>query len=348
MIPHSKPTLGEEEERAVIEVLRSLQIAEGAIVARFERELSEYIGVKGAVATNSGTSALHLALIALGVSNGDEIVTTTYTCPALLNAVNYTGARTVLADINEYDFNISPTEVTKRISRRTKAIIVPHMFGFPADMDALLGLGIPLIEDCAQSTGASIRGKMVGSFGELSMYSFYATKMMTTAEGGMVATNSSDYLNKMRDLKDYSGKKGYKLRYNYKITDIQAAIGICQLAKLSGFIQRRREIAELYNQCLLGLDVELPKAREYTTSTYYRYVIMVKQDIMEFKEKMRQKGIICGNGVLEPLHRAIGLNGKDFPNCERAYRSAVSLPIYPSLTNEEVQLILDNIKSTLR
>lgn len=347
MISHSKPTLGEEEEKAVIEVLRSGQIAEGAIVARFERELSEYIGVKGGVATNSGHSALHLALIALGISSADEVITSTYSSPALLNAVGYTGAKTVLVDINEYDFNVSSSDVRRKVTPRTKAIIVPHMFGFPVDMDALLELSIPIIEDCAQSIGASIGGKMVGSFGELAMYSFYATKMLTAADGGMVTTNSSEYLDEMRDIKDCLGKTGYRLRYKYKMTDIQAAIGVCQLAKLPGFIERRREIAELYSQCLSALNVELPETRENTVSTYYRYVILIKKDLVKFKEKMREKGIICGNGVMEPLHRAIGLNNKDFPNCERVFKSAVSLPIYPFLTNKEVELISDNVGSIL-
>jgi len=345
MIPHSKPTLGEEEERALIATLRSGQIAEGAMVARFERELSKYIGVKGGVATNSGHSALHLALVALKIGTGDEVITSTYSSPALLNAVGYTGAETVLADIDEHDFNISPIEVRKKITTQTRAIITPHMFGLPADIDALLKLGIPIIEDCAQSIGASIGGKMVGSFGELAMYSFYATKMMTAADGGMVTANSSGYLDEMRDIKDCLGKTGYRLRYKYKMTDIQAAIGVCQLAKLSGFVQRRNEIAELYNQALSGLNIELPKARENTTHTYYRYVIMITQDTAEFKENMWQRGVICGNGVMEPLHRALDLNNKDFPNCERVYKSAVSLPIYPSLTDEEVRLISNNIKN---
>ncbi|MBI5682451.1 MAG: DegT/DnrJ/EryC1/StrS aminotransferase family protein [Deltaproteobacteria bacterium] len=190
MIPHSKPTIEKEELSAVSDVLSLGQISQGLQVKEFERHFEEFFGLKKAVAVNSGTSALHLALIAVGVKTGDEVVIPSFVCTALLNAVNYIGAVPVIADINEEDFNLSPGDTKKRITKKTKAIIIPHMFGTPCnEIHGFKDIGIPIIEDCAQSIGAKISGHYVGTMGDVSTFSFYATKIMTTGEGGMVASN---------------------------------------------------------------------------------------------------------------------------------------------------------------
>ncbi|MFA4932791.1 MAG: DegT/DnrJ/EryC1/StrS aminotransferase family protein, partial [Caldisericia bacterium] len=190
MIPHSKPTLDQRDYNAVLRVLQSGQISQGEYVKRFEANLSEFVGVKGGVATNSGTSALHLALLALEVGKGDEIILPSYVCTALLNAINYVGATPVLVDIEPDSFNLDAKRVKESLTEKTKAIIVPHLFGLPADMEELQSFGIPLIEDCAQALGATYKGKQAGSFGALSIFSFYATKVIASGEGGMVLSDS--------------------------------------------------------------------------------------------------------------------------------------------------------------
>ena len=184
IIPHSKPSLGLKEVAALMRVMQSGQIAQGTAVDVFEKELAQITGVKGAVAVSSGTAALHLGLLALGIGKGDEVLLPSYVCTALLNAIHYTHATPRLVDIHPDSFNIDASMVKKSLSKRSKAIIVPHLFGLPADLDDLLAMGVPVIEDCAHALGMSYHGKTVGGFGVFSFASFYATKLITTGEGG--------------------------------------------------------------------------------------------------------------------------------------------------------------------
>ncbi len=232
MIPHSRPTISKEDVSSVADNLIGGQIASGKETALFEKEMSEYIGALGGVATNSGTNALHLALKAIGVKMGDEVVLPSYVCASVLSAVNYTGATPVLADIESRGYNIDPESVEKKISKKTKAIIVPHMFGAPANLGKLLALGVPIIEDCAQSVGAEYIGKRVGSFGDLSVFSFYATKVLTTGQGGMVLTNSQKLLENLANLTKYDELEEYCIAYNYELADFSAALGRNQLRRL--------------------------------------------------------------------------------------------------------------------
>jgi len=257
-IPHSRPTLGPEAAQAVFDVISSGYIAEGSAVEEFEQSFAKYLNIRHAVATNSGTSALHLALLALEVGPGDEVIIPSYVCSALLNAVNYTGATPVLADICPRTFNLEAADVKKRITDRTTAIIVPHLFGLAADLDALLALDVPIIEDCAQAVGAAYAQRPAGTFGAAAVFSFYATKVITTGEGGMVVTNSREIAGRIRDLKIYDQKDNYKIRFNYKMTDIQATLGLNQLQRLDAFIRRRKAIAEQYTRSFKALDLNLP------------------------------------------------------------------------------------------
>jgi perosamine synthetase len=242
-IPHSRPTLGEDEVRAVTAVIRSGHIAEGEVVARFEKAFAGKMGVQHAVATSSGTAALHLILLAMGIGPGDEVIIPSYVCTALLHAVHYVRARPILAEIDPVTYNIDPDDVQKHITTRTKAIIVPHMFGLSANLDKLLNLDVPLIEDCAQAVGGTYHQKPLGTFGDAAIFSFYATKMMATGEGGMAASDSDEIIERIRDLKTYDEKEADKVRYNYKMTDVQAAIGEVQLGRLDDFIGERKRIA---------------------------------------------------------------------------------------------------------
>lgn len=347
MIHHSRPTLDKEDFQAVLEALESRHISQGKKVEEFEDKLSKFIGLKGGLATNSGTAALHLALLALNVGEGDEVIMPSYVCSALLNAVSYTRAKPKIVDINEDDFNINISAAAANINSRTKAIIVPHMFGLSADIEGLLDLGIPIIEDCAQSLGSLYKNKLTGSFGTLSIFSFYATKMMTTGEGGMVLTNSDEHITVMKDLRSYGGKRSFKIRYNYKVTDFQAALGISQLSKLPDFIKRRKKIASYYNSELSDHDIIRPHVPEGREHIYYRYVIRTKKNQNKLREKLMEKGIACGYGVLQPLHHLLGLDAKNFPYTDAVSDSAISLPLYPDLQDDEVETIISALKANL-
>ncbi len=326
-IPHSRPSLGEKEARAAAAVVASGQIAEGPEVAAFEREAAEHLGLGHAVCVSSGTAALYLALAAMGVGAGDEVVVPSFVCSALLHAVAAAGADPVPADIDPETLNIDPADVRTRLSRRTKAIIVPHMFGLPADLDRLLGLGVPLIEDCAQAIGAEHRGRAVGSFGAAAIFSFYATKVLATGEGGLVATASAALADHVRDVKAYDKKRDHRRRFNFKMTDIQAAVGRVQLRRLAGFIRRRREIAAVYRAALTGAGFRLPP--DAPGHIYFRFVVDALADPGRFQRLARERGIGCEPPVHTPLHRLLGIAG--FPRTENAWRRTISLPMYPSL-----------------
>jgi len=343
-IPHSKPTLGKEEELEVVKTIRSAQIAQGERVAVFERMMAGYIGTKYAVAVSSGIAALHLSLIALGVKEDDEVILPSYTCDALLNAVLYCHACPKIVDV-EYDTgNISPGEIKKNITSKTKAIIVPHSMGFPAKIDQIVGLGIPVIEDCAVSIGSEYKNRKVGTYGAIAVCSFYTTKMLTTGEGGMIFTDNENTLSLTRELRDYTGHLEFRVRYNYKMTDIAAAMGIVQLGKLNDFIKKRHILADLYTTLLKKQSsLILPNYDAETINpVFYRYIVKLPNyDIELVRYKMKEKGIVCGKGVLQPLHKLLGLPEEKFPVSKRLAHDVISLPLYPSLNEEDIQYIVN-------
>jgi perosamine synthetase len=341
-IPHSKPTLGPEEIKAASEVISSGYVAEGAAVQKFEQSFADYLNIRHAVATNSGTSALHLVLLALDVGPGDEVIIPSYVCCALLNAVNYTGATPILADICPDTYNIDAADVKKCLSNRTRAIIIPHLFGLAADLDSLLALGVPLIEDCAQAVGSEYAQCPVGTFGVAAIFSFYATKVITTGEGGMVVSSSQDIADKIRDLKTYDQKDGYKIRFNYKMTDIQAALGLAQLESLETFIRRRRAIAKHYTGSFKALGLNFPP--DDSGHIFFRYVLGLKTNSSSWIQALARQGIGCDRPVFMPLHRQ--MKRKGCPASEKAWNNSLSIPIYPSLTDGEVTKVIDAVLDT--
>ncbi|MEK7762248.1 MAG: DegT/DnrJ/EryC1/StrS aminotransferase family protein, partial [Nitrospirota bacterium] len=230
MIPHSRPSIDQEEIRAVTAVLQSGHLAQGAVVERFERGMAAYFGVVGGVAVNSGTMALEVALRVLDIGPGDEVILPSYVCAAPWQAVQRVGAQARLVDIEPETFQIDADLARAAITSKTRAIIVPHLFGLPADLTALTSLGLPIIEDCAQTLGALEQGRAVGSVGTLTVCSFYANKLLCTGEGGMVLSNDSVLLERARALREYDGAPSLNpLASNLKITDLQAAVGLAQL-----------------------------------------------------------------------------------------------------------------------
>ena len=341
MIPHSRPTLDQTDYDIVLQVLKSGNLVQGEQVSRLENTLSSLIGVKGGAAVSSGTAALHLALLALNVQKGDEVILPSFVCSAPLHAISYTGAVPVIADIDRSTFNIDPRDLPDRITPKTKAIIVPHLFGMAADMDEIRSFGVPVIEDCAHSLGSHYKGAFSGSFGDLAIFSFYATKMIATGEGGMVLSGNESLIECIRDLRDYDEKETLKVRYNYKMTDMEAALGFSQLKKLFSFIEKRRTLAGRYHREFQHCGFETPVVPSDRDHIYYRYVLLLDH-VDQFIHKMTQEGVACRRPVFKPLHRYWDLTG--YGNTEWVWERAVSIPIYPSLTEGEISKIIDAVK----
>ena len=341
-IPHSRPTLGQAEINAVSKVLASEQIAQGTVVEKFEQEFVDYFGFENAVATSSGTAALHLALLGLDIRYGDEVIIPAFVCTALLNAVNYVGATPVLADVDPETGNISISSIKGQLTKATRAIIVPHMFGLPVNLDPVADLGIPIIEDCAQAIGAVTANGPVGARGDLSIFSFYATKMLTTGEGGMVVCRSRDMAERIKDLRSYDERVDYKTRFNYKLTDIQAALGRCQLNRFEHMLAQRRSIASYYSSELQGVGPILPAEDE--GRIFFRFTVGVTSDLEEWIRGMKRYQIGCALPVYAPINSYLDSDISDYPGTQDAFRSLLSLPIYPSLEEIDLERVVSAVK----
>jgi dTDP-4-amino-4,6-dideoxygalactose transaminase len=342
-ITHSRPTLDAQDARAVAQAVRSGWLAQGARVEAFERKMAAFVGVRGGVAVNSGTAALKLALLAIGVKSGDEVILPSYVCAAPWLAVHQIGATPKLVDIEPDSYAIDPVQAKKALSRRTRAIIVPHLFGLPADLTRLQALHVPLIEDCAQTLGAMERGRRVGSVGAAAVCSFYATKLLCTGEGGMLLSRKAVILEKGRVLREYDEEPLLVPgAFNRKMTDLQAALGLSQVRRLRRFLQRRRVIAEIYRKSLKSAEVGLPVVPKGRTHCFYRFVIRLQDGRHSGLEKVMarldRRGVQCRRPVFRPLHRYLNLKG--FPESEEAHRTALSLPIYPSMTDRMVRRVI--------
>ncbi|MBD3379957.1 MAG: hypothetical protein GF408_05785 [Candidatus Omnitrophica bacterium] len=343
-IPHSRPTLGQEELRAAAKVIESGHIAQGPKVSEFEEALAAFLGVKGAVVTNSGSSAMHLALMSLGLSAGDEVVMPSFVCTAPLNAAYQAGLGPRVCDIEEESLNVSAGTVSEVLEDAVKAAVVPHMFGNVADVEDIEDLGLTVIEDCAHALGALYGEKKAGSCGKMGILSFYANKMMACGEGGAVVSDDENLLRFVSDRRDYDERGDYRPRYNYKMTDIQAAIGLEQLKKLPGFVERRKEIASRYSEAFAETGAVLPGVE--FDHVYYRYVILVKKDLAQVLKELEVKGVKCARPVHSPLHRALELRS-GFRVTDKVYSGALSVPIYPSLTDEEQEKVIEAVISSL-
>ena len=351
-IPHSRPSIDLEDLHATAEVLRSGQIAQGPWVERFERDMASFVGVRGGVAVSSGTAALELALRALNVGAGDEVIMPSYVCPAPWLATQRVGAQARLVDIDLNTFNIDPLAACQAVTKKTRAIIVPHLFGLPADLTALEQIGIPLIEDCAQTLGVTEQGRPVGTVGRLTVCSFYATKLLCAGEGGMVLSNEKGVLERVRSLREYDGAPTLDpFSFNLKLTDMQAALGLSQLGRFSAFHERRHSLAAVYRVALSSTAAVCPTAPPGRTHGYYRYALRLPHlrtdpdGLMGLISTLEQQGIHCRKPVFRPLHRYLDRSG--FPNSDEADRTALSIPLYPDLTDDEVRQIQQSLDEVL-
>jgi dTDP-4-amino-4,6-dideoxygalactose transaminase len=343
LIPHSRPTVSEEDAQAVARVVRTGQLAQGPEVAAFEREVAERLGVAAAAAVSSGTAALELALRALDVGPEAEIIVPTYVCDALHHAVTRCGATPVLADADPATLTLSAIDAKRRLTRRTRGVVVPHAFGLAVDPAPFAALGVPVIEDCAQALGARVGARAAGSLGRLGVCSFYATKLLTTGEGGMVL-GPADLIARVRDLRDYDERADLAPRLNAKLTDVQAALGRSQLRRLDQFIDRRRAIAAEYRRRLAGLGCGLP-ADAGARHVYHSFVVEVDAPLGPLIEALAARGVTARRPVFRPMHRALGLEG--YAEAERLWSRCLSLPCYPSLTDDEVAAVARAVAGAL-
>ena len=342
-IPHSRPQISAADIRAVARVVRSGLLTQGAEVAAFEREIGGLLSLPPGVAVSSGTAALHMALVGLGIGPGDEVILPSYVCVSPLHAIEYVGATACIADIDPSTYNLDPRDVRRRLTRRTRAIIAPHLFGLPADLDSLLALGVPLIEDCAQALGATLDGRPVGSFGRIAVLSFYATKLLATGEGGMLVSRDPRLLSRLRDLRDYDERRRHRLRFNYKLTDMQAALGRSQLGRFPAMLARRRAIAARYGRQLRELPLGLPSTDARRTHAFHRFVVAAPGAAIAAVKRLESLGVRARRPIFQPLHATLGLAG--YPGSRHAHRHALSIPLYPSLHRHEEATIVDAIRS---
>jgi perosamine synthetase len=360
MIPAAKPEIGDEERAAVDRVMRSGMLAQGPEVAAFEAEFSEVLFGDNAstvhsVAVNSGTSALHMAFVAAGVGAGDEVIVPSFSFAATANAVALAGATPVFVDIEIDYFAVDPTSVEAAITPRTKAIMPVHLYGHPANLVAIKAIadkhGLLLFEDAAQAHLASLDGVPVGEWGIAGSFSFYPTKNMTSGEGGMITTPSAEVARLARMLRNQGMERRYEnevIGFNTRMTDIHAAIGRVQLGKLAGWTAKRQQNAAFLNEHLSG--VVTPPTAPGAVHVFHQYTIrVVDHDRDAFAAKLTEHGV--GNGVYypTPIHRlpsfALDL---DLPGTELAAQQVLSLPVYPSLTQAELETIVEVVNTVAK
>lgn len=368
LIRINQPIIGKEEIDAVTEVLKSGILTEksgmGPRVLDFEKEYARYVGAKHAVAVTTGTAALHAALVVAGVKQGDEVVVPSFTFHATAEVVLLCGAQPVFADIDPDTYTVSADTVESALTRSTKAIVPVDLYGLPADLDPLRKLardrGVALIEDAAQAHGAEYKGSKIGSISDMTCFSFYAGKNMTTGEGGMITTNDDDYSERLRMIRTHGEQRPYwptAVGNNYRMNELLAAIGLAQLKKLPSFLDKRRKNAQFLSEKLRVLGkVIAPKEPEGRKHAWYVYTLRLRGANAgkrnKVTEKLRSKNIGATVYYESPLHmlplyRESSTNRRPLPETEKACRQVFSLPVHPKLDESELEYVFETLKRVL-
>jgi perosamine synthetase len=359
LIPINLPLIGEEEVEAVVKVLRSGPLTNalgaGPLVTQFEKKFAEFAGVKHAVAVNTGTAALHSAVVAAGVKQGDEVILPSFTFVATAEAVVLAGGKPVFTDIDPETYNISPSEIEKNVTEKTTAIVPVDLYGFSADMKPIRKIasehGLAVVEDAAQAHGATYAGRSAGVFADAACWSLYASKNMTTGEGGVVTTDSDELDETLRLLRTHGEKAKYAslmLGYNYRMSEIQAAIGLVQLGKLPAFVAKRRENAKRLTELLASSDkLKLPTESGERQHSWYLYTVRLENatgnERNKILEELHEKGVGAVAYYVNPVHlmpyylEAFGEHR--LPETEKAASQVLSLPVHPGVTEEQVDYI---------
>lgn len=392
-IPYGRQSIDDADIEAVVKVLKSDYLTTGPAVEAFEKKVADYVGAKYAVAVSNGTAALHVACLAAGIGEGDEVITTPITFAASANCVLYCGGTPVFADIDPDTYNISPEELEKKITSRTKAIIPVHYTGQPCDMDAILEIAhkhdLLVIEDGAHALGASYKGKKIGSIADMTCFSFHPVKPVTTGEGGMIVTDNEELYRRLvlyrshgitrdkdmmqqyeeqlqqssdpalqeaadmlrGDVMDPGGwyYQQLELGYNYRITDISCALGASQMDKLDRFLERRRQIAKKYDEAFADIpQIKTPWQQEGCQSGWHLYMIQaMERSRREVFEGLRQAGIGVNVHYIpvyrHPYYQRNGYAGVHCLNAEAFYERAISLPIFPGLTGQQQDYVIEHV-----
>jgi perosamine synthetase len=375
MIPIAKPYLTKKEAKAAYDTILTGWITQGPRVAEFEQKFAVYTGTKYAVAVSNCTTALHLAMIVAGVGANDEVICPSMSYIATANAIKYVGAKPVFAEINPANYNLDINDVAKKINEKTKAILLVHQIGMPADIDAFKELAakynIKLIEDAACAAGSSYKGSKIGSHSELVCFSFHPRKVISTGDGGMITTNNEAYYNRLKLLRQHGMSVNDRTRhesskiifedhlevgYNYRLTDIQASVGIKQLEKIDWIVKKRRKIALKYHKAFKGIEgIQLPVEKKGYSSNYQSYSIYLKDDCPysrnDIMQKMLDAGISTRRGIMT-THRETAYKeecaGLSLPISEKACDRSIILPLYVPMKDEDIEKVIVTFKSILK
>lgn len=351
-IAHNKPTIQTIDEEAVLSVLKSGYIAQGHAVEKFESLISERTELKHSVVVSNGTTALFLSLWAMGINRGDDVILPTYVCSALLNSIYMLGAKPVLVDVDTTDFNIQWSKVGNYVNSKSKAFIVPHIHGMPTIIPQEYIGSFKIIEDCCTAVNSYVNGVHVGHQADCAAFSFYATKYLSAAgTGGCVSTSNEELANKMLDYREFDCREEYYPRFNFQITDVQAAMGISQIKRVDEFTKRRNVIADTYKSFFdsVGVDYQKPLCGGIISNNY-RFIIKLQHAHRDKLMKLlHSKGVSCIIPINqdELLHNYLKMDRLKFPNAEEIAATTLSLPIYPLLSDDELSYILQILKSYL-
>lgn len=372
-IPYGRQSINEQDIEAVVNVLKSDYLTTGPKIAEFERKVADYTGAKYAVAIANGTAALHAACYAAGIGEGDEVITTPITFAASSNCVLYCGGTPVFADINPETYNISPEDIERKITPKTKAIIAVHFTGQPCEMEQIHVIAhkynLIVIEDGAHALGAEYQGKRVGTLSDMTTFSFHPVKHITTGEGGMILTDNPELYQRLKLFRTHGitreeelltkndGPWYYEqldLGYNYRITDIQCALGVSQMDRMPEFLEKRKQIAKRYNEAFAANEqIQLPYQKEGCDNAWHLYVIRIKNGKRkEIFEKLRAAGIGVNVHYIpvyqHPYYRTHGYAEVTCPNAEEYYKECISLPMYPDLKEEEQEYVIEKVLEYIR
>ncbi|OEF98878.1 UDP-4-amino-4,6-dideoxy-N-acetyl-beta-L-altrosamine transaminase [Vulcanibacillus modesticaldus] len=375
-LPYAKQWIDDKDIKQVIEVLKSDYLTTGPMIQRFETKIADYVGSKYAVAFANGTAALHGAIFAAGIKEGDEVITSPITFVSSANCVLFQGGTVVFADIDHITYNIDPTKIEELITYKTKAIIPVDFTGQPVDLEKIKEIAkkynLIVIEDAAHALGAIYRGKHIGSISDMTMFSFHPVKHITTGEGGIITTNNEKYYQKLLQFRshgitkspsqliNYDGPWYYEMQhlgYNYRITDIQAALGISQLAKLDKFLKLRQKYVKMYNEAFINIEgIQIPYQAKNVTSSWHLYVIRLKLDRLWVSRKEVFAALKAENiGVnvhylpvyFHPFYQGLGYKRGLCPKAEKLYEEMITLPLFPKMSEEDVNDVIRAVKKVI-
>lgn len=359
-LPAQIRSLRPELDAAIARTLDHCSFCLGPDVAQFEKDFAKFCGAEHCVAFNSGTSALHVAMLLLNVGCDDEVISTPHTFVATSWAISYVGAKPVYVDIDEDTFNLNPALIEKAITPRTKAIMPVHLYGHPFDIDPILAVAkkhnLPVVEDSAQAHGAKYKGRTIGTFGEISCFSFYPGKNLgACGEGGALVTNNAAYAARARSLREHGSSVRYyhdEVGFNYRMEGIQGAVLGVKLKKLNDWTAGRRRVAHRYHELLKDTPLQLPREAAWAESVYHLYVVRHPRR-EDLKKHLEANGVGCALHYPLPLHlqkcyASLGYKEGSFPVAEKAARECLSLPIYPEMTDAQVQRVAEVIHDFFR